>query len=137
MASLEPFSQLEALVGVAFCAVFADGTMEVEEDDRLSEYLADCRALRGCAEEDVRLAMTKAEAYARKHGEHALLAAAARSLQPPARETAFCLAADLVLADGEIAEEERGFIDRLRGALGVQESVASKVVEVLLIRNAA
>lgn len=124
-------------MGVAFCAVFADGTMEIEEDERLAEHLADCRALRGCGEEELRAAMTKAERYARQHGEEALLLAAAGGLEPRLRETAFCLAADLVLADGEIADEERAFIGRLRKALGVQETLASQVVEVLLIRNQA
>lgn len=134
---MQPLSPAEALVGVAFSAAFADGAVGVEEDERLQDHLADCRALQGVGETGLGAALRKAESIARKEGDDALLEQAARALPAPLRETAFCLAADLVLADGEIHAEERAFIERLRARLGVEDTLASRIVEVLLIRNRA
>lgn len=134
---MHPLSRTEALVGVAFSAAFADGTVGAEEDERLHDHLAECHALRSVGEAALGAALETVEAIARKEGDDVLLERAAAALPPPLRETAFCLAADLVLADGEIHAEERAFIERLRKRLGVEDTLGSKIVEVLLIRNKA
>lgn len=134
---MDPLSRTEALVGVAFCAAFADGTVGSEEDERLEDHLAECHALRHADDATLHAALEKVERILRKEGDDALLERAATALPPPLRETAFCLAADLVLADGEIHAEERAFIERLRTRLGVEDTLGSKIVEVLLIRNKA
>lgn len=132
-----PLSHPEAFVAVAYCAAYADGTMGAEEDARLEEHLAECRALQRCDAATVEAARRRVEQIAADEGDASLLAAAARALPQPLRETAFCLAADIALADGDIAEEERAFITRLREELRVEESLASRIVEVVLIRHRA
>ena len=127
----------EALVAVAYCAAYADGTMGAEEDARLEEHLAECRALQRCDAETVEGARRRVGRLASEMGDAALLAAAAHALPQPMRETAFCLAADIALADGDIADEERSFIGRLRKELQVEETLASRIVEVVLIRHRA
>lgn len=122
-------------MGVAYCAAFADGTLGAEEDERLEEHLAECRALKGVDEDALAAARRRVSEIASRDGDAALLAQASASLAPPLRETAFCLAADIVLADGEVQAEERAFLDRLRRALGVHDALASRIVEVVLIRN--
>lgn len=134
---MTPLSQHEALVGVALCAAFADGSMGEEEDEELAASIQGCRALEGLDEDAVRAAMVKANGILRSHGEDGLLARAAAGIREDMRATAFYLGADIVLADGELAGEERAFVERLRKHLGVPEATAGKVVEVIRIRNKA
>ena len=134
---MDALTEQEALVGIALCAAYADGSMRPEEDERLSEQLESCRALEGCDEASLRAAMQKADRLLAKEGESGLLARAAAALRPDLRPTAFCLGADLVLADDEVAPEEHAFVERLRQSLGVDPSLARSIVDVLLIRNRA
>ena len=134
---MEPMTEQEALVGVALCAAYADGSMGAEENDRLSDALDSCRALEGCDETTLRRAMQKADRLMSDEGEKGLLARAAAALRPEMRATAFCLGADIVLADEEVAREEEGFVERLRRAMGVEPALARRIVDVLLIRHKA
>lgn len=135
--AVEPLSREEALVGVAMCAAYADGSMAMEESDEFADQLASCRALASLDEARLREAMMKVDAIARKEGDNALLAKAAAALPADLRPTAFYLAVDLVLADDELAPEERFFVDRLRQALAVPDDVAQRIVEVVLLKNRA
>lgn len=134
---MSSLSTTEALVGVAYCAAFSDGTLGAEEDARLEEHLAECRILKTCDEATLHAARRHVARVAREAGDAGLLQQAARALPPALRETAFCLAADIVLADGDVGEEERAFVECLRTTLGVEGSLAERIVEVVLIRNRA
>lgn len=134
---MEPLTPAEALVGIALCAAYADGSLGADESEALSEELASLPPLRRESEAAIRAAMQKADRVLSKEGEAGLVARAAAALTPPLRETAFCLGADLVLADEEIAAEERAFIERLRRGLGVDPALAERILEVLLIRARA
>lgn len=127
----------EAFAGVAMCAAFADGVIESEEDDRFADALSKLPCLASVTDEELQAAFVRADSVARRDGERALLATAARAVPPRLRETAFFLGADIVLADGEVAREEQAFLDELRAALGVDESVARRIVDVVCIRNRA
>ena len=52
-------------------------------------------------------------------------------------ETAFFIAADLVLADGVVEPEEKKFLEELQRTLQIDEATALKIVEVVLIKNRA
>ena len=130
-------SRTDALVAVAFCAAYADGTMDAEEDEELTEQLQSCRALSALDEPGLREAMMKAESIARKHGDEALLVQAAAALPAELRPTAFYLAVDIVVADDEVDSEERGFIAALQEKLGVPAGLASQIVDVVAIRKRA
>lgn len=134
---MDPLTQHEALVGVALCAAYADGAMSAAEDEELAADLATCRALRGCEEAEIRAAMMKADRILSKEGEAALLTRASAALAPELRATAFYLGTDLVLVDDEAATEERAFVERLRQRLGIEASLAQRIVDVILIRNRA
>lgn len=134
---MDALTPQEALVGIALCAAYSDGSMGADENEALGEELASCRALQGIDEAGIRAAMQKADRLLRQEGEGGLLARAAASLPPPLRETAFALGADLVLADEEMAKEEQAFIERLRKALGLDATLAQRIVDVLRIRAGA
>lgn len=134
---MESLTPAEAFVGIALCAAYADGSMGAEENEALSEDLQSCRALRGVDEAGIRAAMQKADRILSSEGEGGLLSRAAAALSPELRATAFCLGADLIMADEELASEERAFIERLRRSLGVEPAMAERIVDVLAIRARA
>lgn len=135
--AMESMTPAEALVGVAMCAAYADGAMAAEENEEFTEQLASVRALRGMDERSIRDAMVKANGIARRDGDTALLVTAAAALPAELRATAFYLAAELTLADGDFASEERAFVETLRRALGVPDDVAARIIDVIGIRHRA
>jgi tellurite resistance protein len=51
------------------------------------------------------------------------------------RETAFAVATDLALADGEIASREKDVLTKIQQSLGIPEDKAVNIIEVMLIKN--
>lgn len=70
-----------------------------------------------------------------QQGAEHLLGAALASLPDELRETAFCVATDIVLADGTVTQEEEDFLNQLYRALELSEEVALKIIDVMLIKN--
>jgi tellurite resistance protein len=71
----------------------------------------------------------------KKEGLEALIALAKESLPADMRETAFAVATDLALADGEIASREKDVLTKIQQSLGVPEDKAVNIIEVMLIKN--
>lgn len=64
-----------------------------------------------------------------------VVAAAARALPAHLRESAFAVAADLVLADGTLEHPERRYLLALGKELKLESSSISRIVDVMLIKN--
>jgi tellurite resistance protein len=64
-----------------------------------------------------------------------VLEAAAKALSPELRQTAFVLAADLVLADGVVEEKEKQFLEEFQKTLQIDPELAVKTVEVMVVKN--
>ncbi|MBI0581563.1 MAG: tellurite resistance TerB family protein, partial [Methanomassiliicoccales archaeon] len=71
----------------------------------------------------------------KKKGMDALVAMAKESMPEDMKATAFAVATDLALADGEIADEEKNLLTKVQQSLGVPEDEAVKIIEVMLIKN--
>jgi tellurite resistance protein len=71
----------------------------------------------------------------KKQGLDTLIAASKESLPPELRETAFAVATDLALADGEIAVKEKDLLTKLQQGLDLPEDRAINIIEVMLIKN--
>ena len=71
----------------------------------------------------------------KKQGPAALIESAKETLTPEMKETAFAVAADLVLADGVVEDTEKKFLDDLQKALEIKDDLALKIAEVLVIKN--
>jgi tellurite resistance protein len=65
----------------------------------------------------------------------ALLNAAITALPHDLTETAFAIATDIVLADGEVTEEEQKLLNDLFQLLEIPEETAIKIIDVMLIKN--
>ncbi|MGB3401800.1 MAG: hypothetical protein WBA77_03850 [Microcoleaceae cyanobacterium] len=70
-----------------------------------------------------------------RRGYKKVLDAAVESLPHYLHETAFAVTTDLVLADGEVTEEEENILTYLSQMLNIQESTAQEIVRIMLIKN--
>jgi hypothetical protein len=125
----------EAFAGIALAAVASDGFLSEEEAQIIPFTLARMKLYDGYSDNDMRRLFDKLLAQLQREGVEALFTSAKDALSLELRETAFAIAADLVLVDGVITSEERSFLDDLYDILEISESVATQVIEVMAIKN--
>jgi tellurite resistance protein len=70
-----------------------------------------------------------------RQGANTLLALAIASLPHELQETAFAVATDIVLADGDVTQEEEDLLNQLYRALNISEEIAVKIIDVMMIKN--
>lgn len=119
----------EALVGIAVAAMVADGVIDQAEAIDLEDALPTLPILADVREKDIRDAMGRADEEARALGEEAYLAKCASAVPPRLRSTAFLLAAEIVMSDGDLQGEEGAFLERLREGLGMELATAERLIE--------
>ena len=125
----------ESFIGVALCAVAADGVITQEEAQGIFTALYRMKMFKGTKDNEMKNMFDRVLNVIKKQGSAALTAAAKETLTPEMKETAFAVAADLILADGVVEEEEKKFLDDLQKALEVKEDLAVKIVEIMVIKN--
>ena len=133
--SSDKLNEAEGFAGVAFCAVAADGVLEQEEQMALVTTLSRMKLYSGMNSRQVGNVFEKLVKIARSEGVDVLLQRAAEATPANLKPTAFAVAADLVMADGHIAGEERKFLEKIQKNLGVDDATALKIVEVIEIKN--
>lgn len=125
----------DAFTGVVMSAVAADGVISQEEALSVMTVLSRMKLYAGTSQGQMKAMLDRAVNTLRKDGPSPLVAAAKETLPPDLRDTAFAVAADLVLADGVVEEKEKKFLEELQKAMGVPDDVALKITEVLVIKN--
>lgn len=133
--SNDKLSEAEGVAGIALCAIAADGMITEEEAAGLGTTLARMKLFRGMSNRDVNKIFEKLIKIARSQGVEVLMLQSAEAIKPPLRPTAFAIATDLLFADGDVAPEERRYLEKIQKNLGVNDDVALKVVEVAQIKN--
>jgi tellurite resistance protein len=128
-------SKNEAFAVVAIGAIAADGTISEDEILRTAINLASLPGFRTMDFKEMAEVLNRAAAIVKRRGVSAVMPVAKEALSKEQAEQALFLAADLVLSDGAVEKDERLFLEELRGFLGVDESTALKIVEVVIIKN--
>lgn len=128
-------TQAEALAGIVVAAAIADRCLSNEEAVGLQASLLRMRLFKGWTEGQFSNLFTKLADIFEKQGANALLKLSADSLAQEYHETAFTLSTDLILADGTVAEQEKNFLSQLQQLLRVEDQLARKIVEVMMIKN--
>jgi uncharacterized membrane protein YebE (DUF533 family) len=128
-------AEAEAFAGVALAAVASDGFLSEEEAQIIPFTLTRMKLFQNYSDNDMRRLFDKLLAQLQRDGVEALFASARSNLSPQLRETAFAIAADLVLVDGIVTDEERSFLDELYRILEISEAVATQVIDVMAIKN--
>ena len=130
-------SRAEALVTVLVGCAAVDGVLRAEEAGRLNEVLTSSRWTFEFGAEATAGLRARAIKLITDHGLPAVLSACAEAIPADLRPPTFALAMDLTLADGRLGSRENTLIEELQRALRIDDDLARKIVDVLLIKNRA
>jgi len=131
----EKLNAAEAFAAIALAAVASDGYLSDEEAHSMPIILSRMKLFQSYSDDMMRKLFDKLLGKFRRDGVSSLFHAAKESLPESLRQTAFAVATDLVLADGVVTDEEKAFLDELYRALEVNEDLANKIIDVMLIKN--
>jgi tellurite resistance protein len=125
----------ESFAAVALAAIAADGAITEEEAQGLVVGLARMKLYSGHNTNQMGAMLNKLINIIKKQGLDAVLSMSRESLPQDLKETAFAVATDLALADGEMAAQEKDLLTKLQQGLGVPEDKAVNIIEVMLVKN--
>ncbi len=130
-------TKAEGFAAVAVAAVASDGEVSEDEIQRSAIDMATLRVFRHHDLREMATTLNKVAGLIKRRGPAPVLQAAKSALDKEEVQAAFFIAADLALADGVVEEDERKFLEELKGILQVDDDTAMKIVEVAIIKNRA
>lgn len=125
----------EAFAAIALIAVAADGYMTDSEAQAITTTLSRMQSFRSYPADVMRKMIDRLLGILQREGIEVLFNAAITTLPDELKETSFAVATDIVLADGEVTEEEEKLLNDLYRALEISEANAVKIIDVMLIKN--
>lgn len=125
----------EAFAAITLVAVACDGSISEKEAEGISLALSRIHLFQGLSAQAMTSLLEKLLEILRNNGLNALFNAAKNSLAEEMRESAFAVAADLVLADGNVTQEEHEFLNDLCQALGIKRDTAMQIIQVMMIKH--
>jgi tellurite resistance protein len=125
----------EAYAAVAVASIAADGNVTDEEANRTALTLATLAVFRNYELQEMGDVLNRVAVLIQQRGPTAVLKAAKGTLTAAQAESVFFLAADLTLSDGAFGKAEQEFLEQLKNTLDVKDSIALKIVEVVVIKN--
>lgn len=125
----------EAFAAVVVGAVAADGNISDEEVAGANAIFARMKLYSDMPSDRFRKMIDRVFRLLKQNGAQGILPLAAPRLSAQLKETAFAVAADLVLADGTVEGEEKAYLDALKAAFGITDEMARAVVGVLVMKN--
>jgi tellurite resistance protein len=128
-------SPTEAFAGIALAVVAADGYISDSEVSVLIPLLNRMHLFRSYPSEVMIRMFDKLAGMIRRQGAEAFLNQAIQTLPYELHGTIFAVATDLILADGEVTDEEESLLTDLYNALQISEETANEVIRVMLIKN--
>lgn len=124
-----------AFAAIVVGAFNADGRSTPDELRRANEIFGSIKLFKQPPSEPVETIVGRVLHLFETQGAADVATLAARSLPEDLRLPAFTIAVDLVLADGDASPEERAFIDNLQSLLRISDADATKIVDVIIIKN--
>ncbi|MGD1711976.1 tellurite resistance TerB family protein [Hydrocoleum sp. CS-953] len=129
---LEP---AEAFAAIALISVAADGIITESEKQGISNIFSRMELFSNYSEESKREMLDRLLGMIKNKEIKPLFDAAVVKLPKELRETVFAVSTDLVLVDGDLAEEEEQLLNELYNTLEISEAVATKIIDVMMIKN--
>ena len=127
----------EAVVTILVAAAASDGVLARQEADRLDALLPSMHLFQQTSRQHVRCMMATALDILGSNRSDSWLSACAELIPEDMRGPLFAHAVELVMVDGDVAESETRFIDVLKVALAIEDELAAKVIDVLVMKNRA
>ena len=131
----DKLNEAEGFAGIALCAIAADGVITEEEAAGLGTNLSRMQLYSGMSPREINKIFEKLVKTARSDGLQKVLDLSSAAVTPNLRPTAFAVATDLLMADGNVAPEEKRFLEKIQKSLNVDDAMALKIVEVIAIKN--
>ncbi len=123
----------EAYMCILLSAVYADGQAQPEEVEYLRALVKRCRTLR--SQNTNGLAQMNITVSERIKTRPDAVGEACATLPKDMHLPLFAHSIDIVLADGELAEAERKFLDMLMETMDISAADAKKTMEVIFNKN--
>ena len=125
----------EAFAAIALIAVAADGVITESEKQGISNIFSRMELFSNYSNESKREMLDRLLGMIKNKEIKPLFDAAVAKLPKDLKETVFAVSADLVLVDGDLAEEEEQLLNELYNALNISEEVATKIIDVMMVKN--
>lgn len=125
----------QALIAVMIGAMEANEHTSRQEAQRAHHMIWSMRRFRHRDGEDVDELIDAVRGRMEESGVEAVLEQAVGTLPARLRQSAFAVAADLVLADAALQRSERRFLMGLAADLGLPPQLAQEILRVMLIKN--
>lgn len=125
----------EAFAAIALLAIAADGYAADAEIQGIMTSLSRMQLFRSYPGDVMRKMFDRLQGIIQRQGAEGLFNAAVVALPDELRETVFAVTTDLILADGEVTQEEEKLLNDLCRALEITEQTALKIIDVMLIKN--
>ncbi|AFY42129.1 tellurite resistance TerB family protein [Nostoc sp. PCC 7107] len=131
----EKLTSAEAFAAIALVAVTSDDLLSEQQVRNISSVLSRLKLFSSYSEDFIENLLEKNLNILRHDGFNALFNAAKESLSPELREVAFAVAADLVMTESIVTEEEKNFLTDLYQSLDIPRDSAIKILQVLMVKN--
>jgi hypothetical protein len=125
----------EAFAAIVLVAITPDAMLSQQQVCSISSILSRLKLFSSYSEDLINKLLEKNLSILQCDGFNALFNAAKASLSPELREAAFAVAADLVMTDSIVTEEEKSFLNDFYHALDIPYEIAVKILQVLTIKN--
>ena len=127
--------QKESFAGVLYAIIAADGTITEEEDEDFMTVVMRAKIMEDVTTQHWRNIMSKMNKLIKKGGAEALVNLAVQNIPSHLRAGVFCYACELVFADGHADQKEQKVLDIVKRELNIEDELAYKVAEVVMIKN--
>ncbi|MEP1079176.1 tellurite resistance TerB family protein [Leptolyngbya sp. PL-A3] len=125
----------EAFVALMLIVVASDGYLAEDEIRLLNATFNRMKLFRSYSSDVMLRMLDSLSNTLRRDGANVLFDAAIETLPHDLYDTAFAIATDLVLADGEVTQEEEDLLGSLCRALDLPSDLVNQVIHVMLIKN--
>ncbi|MDY7023534.1 MAG: tellurite resistance TerB family protein [Cyanobacteriota bacterium] len=135
MSSTIELTPPQAFAAIALTAVAADGVITDSESQIVKSTLARMELFSHYSKEAKSEMLQQLLEQIKNSGYESLMQAAIAKLPADLKDTAFAVATDIILSDGDLADEEEQLLNALYSALEISEDVANKIIDVMQIKN--
>jgi len=125
----------EAFAAIALIAVAADDIITTSESQALTTLFTRMELFSKYSEDGLREMTDKLLGIIKNKDIKPLFDAAVAAVPKDLKETLFAVTTDLVLSDGDLAEEEEQLLNELYSALKISSEMAEKIIDVISIKN--
>ncbi len=125
----------ESFLAIIMIAVQADKVLTLSEEEIVKATLHRMNIFQSYSEKELIQKVEKVLSTLENQGDEVVLEAAVNALPSQLYTTAFALATDIVLSDGDMNESEENTLSKIQNSLSVSPETASKIIEVMTIKN--